>query len=137
MALADDIRALARKRRSRPNLEKIQAQLGELRELADSAEDALQAMESAREALGELSGALEDDGNPLLSWSAEVREAADALLALLPEEGESPSELVSEAEEIAEEYESCLNDSDYSAYDRDEIWGNLMDALENIAGALR
>jgi division protein CdvB (Snf7/Vps24/ESCRT-III family) len=136
MTLAEDIRALAQKRRSRPNLEKVQAQLDELRELADSAEYTLQALESAREALSELSGALDDDGNPLLSWSAEVREAADALLALLPEEGESPSELISEAEEIAEEYESCLDDRDYSADGREEIWGNLMDAMENIAGAL-
>jgi hypothetical protein len=79
MSLHDDLLALAEKKRSRANLELIQAQLGEL---------------------------------------------------------ESVSELITEAQDCAEEYENCLGDADYSAADREEAWNSLLAALAEIAGVL-
>lgn len=137
MPLKDDITALTKLKRTRNNLELIQEAITELREQADNAEDGLSALSSAREALSELSGALEADDNPFMSWAAEVRQMAENILAELPgEEVDEISDLITSAEEYAGEYELCLEDRDYSADDREEVWGNLLDALEDIAGVM-
>jgi DNA repair exonuclease SbcCD ATPase subunit len=136
MPLKDDILALSKLKRTRNNLELIQEQLGEIRSLADDAESANELLTAAREAVQELDAGGDADGNPFTEWWDEVAEAAEAFLKALPEEGESIDDLISEAEGYAEEYESCLDDRDYSADDREEVWGNLCNALEEIAGAM-
>lgn len=133
MTYKDDITALTKLSRSRRNLEKIQGSIEELRGFADDGEEALRALAELREALegiGEM-----DEDNPLLPDVSDIRGMAQDLLAAIPEDL-SFDELVSEAEGYAEEYESCLDDSDYSADDREDIWGNLLDSLTNIADAL-
>ena len=132
--LKDDILALSKKSRSRRNLELIQGQIEELRGFADDAEEAISIAASLREAL-EAIGEVDGDSNPLLPWVSDIQEKAGELVILLPEDL-SFDELVSEAEGYAEEYESCLEDSDMSADDREEVWGNLLDALINIADVL-
>jgi len=134
--LKDDIYELAKLKRNPRNLALIQEQLGELRQLADDAESATELLTAAREAVQELEGSPDADGNPLTAWWDNVAMAAAAFLEALPEGGEDIGELVGEAEDYAEEYESSLEDRDYSREDREELWGNLLDALENIAGAM-
>lgn len=136
MALKDDVLALAKLKRTRNNLGLIQEMLAELREHADNAEGGLSALQSAREALEELQDVLDADDNPFMSWSAEVRKATGDFLAGLPEETESVDDMITRAESYAEEYKECLEDKDYSADDREEVWGNLLNALEDIAGAM-
>ena len=140
MSLYDDLTALTKLKQSRNNLGLINEQLTELQELADNAEEALSALANGRERVEELAGVLEGAAgdNPLIAWAPEVLEAAQKLLeALPPEDADSIEELLSDAQNYAEEYETSLDDSDYSADDREEVWGNLLDLLEQIAEAVK
>lgn len=135
MPLKDDIYALAKLKRSKKNLEKIQDQVAELRELADNAETVLESARTARDAVQDLISSGDGD-NPLAAWWEDASMAGEKFLEEIPEEAEDIGQLVSDAEGYAEEYEDCLGDPDYSAEDREEVWGNLLDALENIAGVM-
>lgn len=138
MPLKDDLEELAKLPRTRKSLEKIQEQVTELREFADSAADALSALQSARESAAELEATLDTDDNPVLPWAMSIREVVQVFLAELPEETDDDlDDLITDAEGYAEEYENCLEDKDYTKDDREEAWGFLLDALENIAGALQ
>lgn len=128
----DELYALAKKKRSRENLEAIQEMLTELREHADRAEEALTALNRIREDANIFSSEL-DDENIFLPSGSDIQEKLQAFLDELPGEGEDVDDLLSEAEARAEEYENCLEDNDYSADNREEIWGNLLDTLEDIA----
>lgn len=131
----DMIYALAKRKRNPKNLEEIQEMLTELREHADRAETALNALAQIRESTEEFSEEL-DDENLFLSEGSEIQEKLKELLAMLPEPEETVDDLIGSAEEYAEEYESCLEDSDYSADDREEVWGNLCNALTDIADVM-
>lgn len=138
MPLKDDLHKLAKLPRNKKNLEKIQAQLGETRELADNASETISALYSVRQALTELEGALDTDDNPLIPWAPDVREMTQKFLAEMPgEEADELDDLISEAEGNAECYEESLEEEDYTAEEREEIWGELLDSLENIAEALQ
>jgi flagellar biosynthesis regulator FlaF len=138
MPLKDDLHKLAKLSRNKKNLEKITDQLSELRDAADQAEGALNAVQAAREALTELADNLDADDNPLLPWAAELRDAAVIFTEVLPpEEADELDDLISEAEGNTERYEESLEDKDCTADDREEIWGELLDSLENIAEALQ
>lgn len=140
MPLKDDVLALAKLKRSRPNLEKIQGQLEELRGFADDGAEVLTALADAKEKAQEFYDLLENTGddNPLLEWIPDVRPVVDKFLADLPgDEGDVVDELISEAEGQAEEYENCIDDRDYTTDDREEVWGNLLDTLSNIAEAMQ
>jgi len=128
----DELYALAKKKRSRANLEAIQEMLETLREHADNAEEALSALARIREDAETFWESLDDENLFLLSGS-DIKEKLQAFLDELPGEGEDVSDLITEAEGQAEEYENCLEDKDYSADDREEVWGNLLNALEEIA----
>lgn len=131
----DELHALAKKKRSAKNLEAIQEMLTELREHADEAEATIGALAALREALEELGEG--NDENPFTPWFSEMLLKAQDFLSELPsEEVDSIDETIAEAEGCAEEYESCLENKDYSADDREEVWGNLCDALENIAAVM-
>jgi hypothetical protein len=137
--LKDDILVLAKLSRSRKNLERIREQTGELSDLHDDAKQVLTEMAETRERLQELADALGGvpGDNPFTSWSQDLLEALSVFQAAFPaEDTENIGELIGEAVSYADDYESCLDDSEYSAVDREEVWGNLLDALENIAGAL-
>lgn len=139
MPLKDDALALTKLSRNRRNLEKIQGQLEELRGFADDGAEVLTALADAREKAQEFYDLLENagDDNPLFEWIPDMRLVVDKFLADLPgDEEDAVDELISEAEGQAEEYENCIEDKDYSADDREEIWGNLLDSMSNIAGAL-
>lgn len=84
MPLKDDLLAMRKLSRSRRNLEKIREQLGELRDAAGQAEGALNAVTATREALQSLIDELDADDNPLMPWSASLREAAENLLGIIP-----------------------------------------------------
>jgi hypothetical protein len=134
--MKDDILALTKLKRSRNNLARIQDQLGEVGELAEAADVVNSLAAAVWEAVEELTGA-DGSGNPMTPWFDDAVEAANLFQQSLPQEGaESVGDLVSEAEQAAEEYESCLEDRDYTADDREEVWGNLLDALSNIADAM-
>lgn len=128
----DELYALAKKKRNPANLEAIQEMLTELREHADKADEALSALSRIREDAETFSENL-DDGNVFLPEGSGISEKITEFLDMLPEEDENIADLITEAESYAEEYESCLEDKQYSADDREEIWGNLCDALEEIA----
>lgn len=134
-SIRDELYALAKKKRSRNNLEAIQEMLTELREHADKAEEAMSALESIREHAQVFSENL-DDENVFLPEGSEISAKITAFLDMLPEENESVDDLITEAESYAESCEECMADRDYSAADREEAWGNLCDALENIAGVM-
>lgn len=135
--MKDDILALTKLRRNRNNLALIQEQLGEVSELAEAADVASSLAAAVWEAVEELTGAEGSSGNPLVPWFDDAVEAANLFQQSLPQEGaECIGDLVSEAEQAAEEYESSLDDRDYSAEDREGIWDSLMDALSNIADAM-
>jgi len=122
--------------RGRKNLERIQERIAEL---ADDAEQVLTEMAETREQLDSLADALDgvDEGNPLTSWAQALSEALSVFQAAFPAaDTENIGELIGEAFSYADDYECCHDDSEYSADDREEAWGNLLDALENIAGAL-
>lgn len=131
----DELYALAKKKRSAKNLEAIQEMLTELREHADKADEALSALTRIREDAETFSENL-DDENVFLPSGSEISEKITAFLDMLPESDENVDDLITEAEEYAGEYELCLDDKDYSADNREEVWGNLCDALENIAGVM-
>lgn len=133
MPLKDDLLKLSRLPRSRKNLEKIQGQLEELEELGDSEDEISTALESLRSALEEFTEAEGSDENPFSAWVSGAQAAAVIFLGSLPEEREGISDVITGARGKAEEYENCLEDADYSAENREEIWGELLDALENIA----
>lgn len=135
MTLTEEINKLSAKKRNRRNLEQIQAFLEQLQEHADNAEEAVNALARARETAEELRDALDDDENPLLPWSVDTRELADEFAGKLPEEGESVADLIREATDYAEEYENSL-DERMDADDRQEMWDNLINALDNISSAL-
>jgi hypothetical protein len=128
----DELYALAKKKRSAKNLEAIQEMLSGLRSHADDAEETIGAVARLREALEEIGEG--NDENPFTPWFSEILLKAQDFLTELPsEEADSIDDLITEAEGYAEEYEQCLDDRDYSADNREEVWGNLCDALEEIA----
>jgi hypothetical protein len=134
--MKDQVNALLKLKRNRNNLAQIQDVLGEVRELADTAETAVEAAKAAWAACEELTGA-GGEGNPLVPWFDDAAEAANLFQQSLPgDDTQDIEELVSAAEEAAEEYENCLEDRDYSAEDREGIWDGLIDALDNIASAM-
>lgn len=138
-ALRDDLYKLAKLKRTKPNFEKIQEQLTELKQYAEQATEAGDALEKAREAVDELDSVLENvvsNDNPLLQWSTTTKEVVSDFLRDTPEGVESIGELIEEADGYADEYESCLDDRAYGADDREEVWGNLCNAIYNIAAAM-
>lgn len=138
MPLKEDLEKMASMKRSRPNFEKIQEQLTELREMSDNASEVLSAVDSSRDTLQELSDALDgtSDDNPLLGDVSALRDQVTDLLAALPGDDSSIGELVDEAESAAEDYEQSLDDSDYDREDREELFDSLCNAMGNIASAI-
>lgn len=137
--LVDELRKLGKLKRTRANFDTVAAQVAELKEHAESASTALDALTELREKAEELQGALGEagDDNPLVQWSTSVNDAITDLLAALPgDEGDNISELVEEADGACDTYESAQDDRDYSAADREEAWGALLDSLENVANAI-
>lgn len=73
-----------------------------------------------------------------MQWTTGAYEAVTDLLAVLPEgeDGEAFTEDINTAQQAAEEYEQAMDDREYSADNRAEIWGEMVDALENVANTL-
>lgn len=137
VTLKDELKRLAGKKRSGKAFDEISQQVAELTEHAGTAADYLTALETAREAMSELSGALDGtEDNPLTEGAHLVKDAVDAFLEALPESEESIATLIEEAESACDEYENVKDDTDYTAQDREDAWGELCDALDNIAEAL-
>lgn len=137
MPLKDDLYKLGKLRRSPRNFEKVQEQLTELRELSDGAEEALERLAATREALSELGGALDDADETLLPWASGLQLAITEFEgALPPDESDEIRERVSEAEDLAEAFEGAVSDHDYTKQEREDAWGELLDALIAIADAL-
>jgi len=137
MPLKDDLYALSKLKRSKPNFTKIEEQLTELRQLSDGAEEALEKLAAAREALSELGGALDDADETLLPWASDLQLAITEFESALPsEDADGLGERISEAEDLAEAFEEASTDREYSAQDREDAWGELLDALIAIAEAL-
>lgn len=138
MSLKEDITRLTKLKRNGKNLEKIQEFLTELETYVDGAEAVTSAIAEAREKMQALEDELDGSGddNPLTAGAADLRIAVEAFLDVIPEEGQDIGDLVTEANGYAQEYENSIGDREYTAENRDEIWGNLLDALENITEAL-
>lgn len=136
--LAEELRTLAGRKRTRKNFEAIKQQLAELAEQAESASEYLESLSEIREAVGTLSDQLDSvaDDNPLVGDVGTIRDAAAEFLAALPDDDEPITTLVEEAQEASDEYEEAIEDREYTAEVRDEIWGTLCDALDNIANAI-
>lgn len=135
--LKDDILALTKLKRTPKNFGKVQEQLTELRTLADDTEEALTALANARESLSELSGALDDTDSSFLPWAGKLQLAITDFENELPSEDiDNFAELISEAEDSAGNFEEAASDRDYSAQEREDAWGELLDAMENIGNAL-
>lgn len=133
--MRDELLALTKLRRNRANLEQVQEQITELREHYDNAAEAIEAAKEVFEAIDELTGT-DGSGNPFTPWFDEVIEAAQVFQQALPQEDIDLDSMISDAEQMAEEYEESLDDRDYTADDREEIWGNLMNILTDIAAAM-
>jgi DNA repair exonuclease SbcCD ATPase subunit len=137
--LADELRRLSNLKRTRTNFETIKEQVAELKEQTENASTVLELLTELREKADQLAGALEEvgDGNPLLQWADNVSEAIVDLLVTLPgDENGNISELVDDADEACDNYEAIQDDAGYTAQDRVDLWGPVMDALENIADAI-
>lgn len=139
--LASELRQLAQKKRTRKNFEAIGDQLAELAENAKNCSEALDTIQSARESAQELIDKLDavEDGNPLLSNGTAICDAAILFLDSLPgsdDSDDSIQSLIEEAQEAHEGYEEIMDDREYDATARDEAWGELCNALDNIANAL-
>lgn len=136
--LADDLRKLAGLKRTKKNFEKIQEQVGELAQYATDADTALEALSGFREKLDELQEALgnTDTDNPLLEWAAAFGAELDGLTVPGGNDDSDIPSLIQEAETACEEYDSIRVDPEYDSLGRDETWGALCDALDNIANAL-
>ena len=136
---ADELRKLGKLKRTRANFEKVQAEVEELTEHGENAEQVISALNTLREAASELESALNEAGdeNPLLQWSSDIASALAEFMDALPgEEGDDIGGLIEEASSACENYEQAQDDRDYSADDREEAWGALLDALENVASAI-
>lgn len=125
-------------KRSKANLETIQVFLTKLSEHHDGAEQAFIGIGAARESVQELADHLDsaEDGNPLLMDLKEWQEAARSFLEIIPEDTEQLAELIQAATESAQDYENSLDEHDLTADTREELWGDLISNLENIAEAL-
>jgi hypothetical protein len=137
--LADELRRLSRLKRTRTNFETITEQVAELKEHAENASVVLELLTELREKADELAGALDQagDGNPLLQWSEDVNEAiVDLLVALPGDDASDISDDIDTAEQACDDYEEAQDDHDYTAQDRENLWGPLLDSLENIAIAI-
>jgi hypothetical protein len=137
--LAEELRALGKLKRTRSNYEKVADKVAELKANAESASTVLNSLAALRENAEDLESALGDAAgdNPLLEWSSAVSLALTDFLAALPgEDGFDISELVEEADGFCDAYGDAQDDTGYSAQDREEAWGALLDSLENIARAL-
>jgi hypothetical protein len=137
--LADELRRLTKLKRTRANFETITEQIAELKEHAENAATVLELLTELREKADQLGGALEEvgDDNPLLQWSEDVSAAiVDLLVALPGDENEDISELVDDADKACDNYAEIQDDRDYTAQDREDVWGPLLDSLENIADTI-
>lgn len=138
---ADELRKMGKLKRNKKNFETIQAEVESLKEHAESASEIFSALEELRTVTERLENALDQagDDNPLVAnWSGDVRDAMTYLLQHLPgeDEDDDPGEIIDEVAEACEEYESSLENRDLSADDREEIWGSILDGLENVANAI-
>ena len=137
--LSDELRRLSQLKRTRANFETITQQVAELKEHAENASRVLELLTQLRNAADELAGALDTagDDNPLLQWSEDVSEAiVDLLVALPGDDASDISDDIDTAEQACDDYEEAQDDHDYTAQDREDLWGPLLDSLENIAIAI-
>lgn len=136
--LTDELRKMSKLNRTRKNFERIAAQIEELKEHAESAQELLSALDKMWDATSELESALDTAGedNPLVEWAAQLTKALGVFVHALPgSEDDSITDLIEEADSAREEYEQAMDDREYSADDREEAWGALLDAVESIANA--
>lgn len=140
-SLAEELRALAAKRRNKNVLAEIQEKLAEIRGHYDDIEPFADAAGAAVTALNELQGVFEqvDPDNPLVPGGLTADDIG-AMLKQIPG-GDSDDEtgigqLLDDADAAAESYEEIADDRDYDGDARAEAWGELVDELENIANWL-
>ena len=134
---------LAAAKRSKANLEKVQELVEEQKSAVETAFDVIDQLRPIYEALGEI-GTLEvrlmdaaDIG--LLNASAvpQIVEALRSVEKALPAEEDEQSlhgisDTVAALEAACEEYESSLEDRDYSREDRDGLWERITEALTEL-----
>jgi hypothetical protein len=141
MTIAEDIHKLAGARRSRANLEKIQAELTELTQNGEPMEDWGSEIYTLNTAVAALQEQTENIDNSIMPsiYAAKLLDALESLTKLLPG-SEDPvlglPVLISNAVDHANEYESSLDDRDVTAEEREETWGHLQQALTEIGDAL-
>lgn len=128
-------------KRSRTSLGSIQLFLTELDYHHDGAEQVLICMCASREIVEELADKLDradevEGNNPLLPDLKKWEETTKAFLSGIPEDTEQLAELIQAAMESAQDYENSLDEHDLTADTREELWGDLINNLENIAEAL-
>jgi hypothetical protein len=139
MTLADDIRSLTRKRRSRPVWEKMSALLDDIADEADSISAFTEAMTEAVSAMGALQEEMDQaQKSAFLPELGTIRAAVTAFLdASGGGEDETAAELAESARALLDDYKAVLCEpAEYSTDQKDDIWEEICDAFGAIAELL-
>src|SRR5580698_9353786 len=106
--LATELRKLAGFKRTRRNFETVKAQVEELQEHSEDADEVLTTLTALRESITEFDDALNStgEGNPLLQAFDGIGEAVSYLMSALPGEyDEDIREIIEESAQKCEAYE--------------------------------
>lgn len=134
---AERLHKLARAKRSRANLEKVQALLEEIKDNIEPLGELADEIQTLNDALAEVQEKVTNVDDSLLPsrYVSRLEDALRVLDGLLPA-NEDPAlniaELIDSAQGTAEEYESSLDDTDMAADDRESIWEQLTEQLTEI-----
>lgn len=137
--LAAELRKLASYKRNRKNFDTIQEKLAEVRAHVDEVGRIPEIIAGVVGGLQELRNTLlqTDIDNPLVTIAIED---VEAMLAELPggesDDGVELADMLAEVETAAEDYEQIVDDREFGADARDEAWGDLCNALDNLANYL-
>lgn len=139
--LADELLKMAKLKRTRTNFDTVSETIADLVEHASNAADLLTALSTLKEALNDFEGALDETGDDNVltdAWTVDARDAVAAFRKALPgdDADDDLGEMISELDSTRDEYESAQDDPDHNRESRDEIWGQMMDQLEGIAGVI-
>lgn len=138
---SSDLRKLAKKKRSRVNLETVQSALSDMESTKSEIESWLEQVQEVRGAIDGLLDYQENMDADLLGPAGfeAIAQAAVAMEKVLPEEDSIAAGFVEyhgNASESCDSLESMLEDREYGAEDRDQAWDEITDNLVNMADAL-
>lgn len=136
-----DLRRLAKKRRSRANLDEVKSDLEEMEEMKDSLDTWLEKARAIREDITELLDQQEEMDGDIFGPDAidAIISATTQLEAALPEDGGIATgfvEYYDNAVSSCDDLETQLDDREIDVETRDETWGEVTDNLVNMADAL-